>query len=315
MINGSFPHGGVVITGGGGGIGAAVAAAFGRAGYGVVVNDVGVDVAGDHPSPTAADRVAADLVEAGARAVAHHGSVADFDTAKGLIQLAVDSYGRLDALVTCHGILRERMIFNMTEDEWDSVIAVHLKGTFACFRFATAQMRTQHAGSIVALGSAAGMEGSAAQANYAAAKAGIVALVQSSALAMGKYGVNVNCIIPSASTRMTARLTEASAGTRPVEERRGPELIAAVALALADPSCRGLTGQSVTAAGRRVALWRHPTEEPSIELADDLTDVDVRAALSQVLRPTPLRRFAALGLVEPRTGSVADGSDGRNSGG
>lgn len=292
-------RGGVVVTGGGGGIGAAVAARFAAAGYGVVVNDVGVTVAGDDPTPAAADRVVQAIADAGGAAVAHYGSVTDLAVAEELMAAAAQRYGSLAAVVTCHGILRERMIFNMTEAEWDSVVDVHLKGTFACFRTATARMRQQGGGSLVALTSAAGLEGSPAQANYAAAKAGIVGLALSTALAMGRYGTNVNCIVPAASTRMTARLTDATAGTRPDDERQGPELIAELALVLAEPANRHVTGQVLTAAGRRLGRWQVPTEVASVQLGEAFTEEEVADAVRQGLGLEPLRRFAALGLPEP----------------
>jgi NAD(P)-dependent dehydrogenase (short-subunit alcohol dehydrogenase family) len=297
-------RGGVVVTGGAGGIGAAVAARFASAGYGVVVSDVGVTVDGNNPTSTAADQVVAAIVAAGGRAVAHYGSVTQMAVAEDLVSTAVNRYGCLAAMVTCQGILRERMIFNMTEEEWDSVVAVHLKGTFACFRFATAQMRRQRDGSIVSLTSAAGLEGSPAQANYAAAKAGIVGLSLSTALAMGRYGTNVNCIVPSASTRMTARLTDTMAGSRPAEERQGPELIAELAVVLADPANRGITGQVLTAAGRRLGRWQQATEVASVEVGSAIGYDEVAAAVRDRLGVDSLRRFAALGLAEPTAVAV-----------
>lgn len=279
---------------------------FAAAGFGVVVSDLGVDVAGNAPSTTAADAVVEAIIATGGRAVARYGSVADFATAQDLVDTAVAEFGSIDAMVTCHGILRERMIFNMSEAEWDSVIAVHLRGTFACFRFASARMREQRDGSLIALGSAAGMEGSPAQANYAAAKAGIVGLVFSTALAMGRYGVNANCIVPAAATRMTARLTEATTGTRAADERQGPELIAELALALAQPQFRTVTGQVLTAAGRRVAVWEHPSEVGSVQLPAELTEEAVQAVLATALPLAPLRRFAALNLPSPSAPAHAD---------
>ncbi len=291
--------GGVVVTGGGGGIGAAVAARFAADGYGVVVNDVGVTVDGREPSHGPADDVVAAIEAAGGRAVAHYGSVTDLAVAQDVVATAVDRYGSLDAAVTCHGVLRERMIFNMSEEEWSSVVDVHLTGTFGMFRAATETMRGQRNGSLIALSSAAGMEGSPAQANYAAAKAGIMGLVFSTALAMGKYGVNANCIVPAAATRMTARLTEGMAATRSADERQGPELIAELASVLADPRCRHVTGQVLTAAGRRLARWQPPTEVESVVMPDALDRDEVLHAVLDDLAPQPLRRFAALGLPEP----------------
>lgn len=292
-------RGGVIVTGGGGGIGAAVATRFAAQGYGVVVSDLGVTVAGDGPTPTAADAVVRKIHAVDGHAVAHHGSVTDFAVARQLVTLAVQEFGHLAGLVTCHGILRERMIFNMSEDEFDSVIAVHLKGTFNCVRHASAQMRIQRGGSMVLLSSAAGMEGSPAQANYAAAKAGIVGLASSVALAMGKYGVNVNTVVPAAATRMTARLNERMAGTRPDDERQGPELVAALAVSLCGTDLRRVTGQVLTAAGHRLARWEPAHEAASVDLISSFTQNDVTEALLGPLDVQPLRRFATLGLPQP----------------
>ncbi|MDF5753185.1 SDR family oxidoreductase [Spongiactinospora sp. TRM90649] len=289
----------MIVTGAGGGIGAAVAECVAAAGYGVVVSDLGVSVDGHDPDRQVAESVVERIRSRGGRAVAHQHDVVSFDAAADLVRRAVEEFGSLDGLVTCHGILRERMIFNMTEDEWDSVIAVHLKGTFNCVRFATEQMRRQRAGSIVLLSSAAGMEGSPAQANYAAAKAGVVGLAQSTALAMGRYGVNVNCVVPSAATRMTSRLNDRMQGSRPDGERQGPELIAALIRALLDPANQHITGQTFTAAGRRLARWEPPAEQESVRLADEFTYSDVTSAIQERLGATPLRRFAALGLPMP----------------
>jgi NAD(P)-dependent dehydrogenase (short-subunit alcohol dehydrogenase family) len=300
-------RGAAIVTGGGGGIGSAVALRFARAGYGVVVSDLGVDVAGAHPSTSAADAVTAQIRTEGGSAVAHYGSVSDEEVARDLVETAVREYGSLAAVITCHGILRERMIFNMTADEWDAVVNVHLRGTYTCFRFATAQMRQQRDGSLVSLTSAAGLEGSPAQANYAAAKAGIVGLTMSTALAMSRYNVNANCIAPSAATRMTARISDRMAGTRPAEERQGPELTAELALALAQPELRHVTGQVFTAAGNRLARWE-PFHEADEALLDDPTDGEgVRAALRDRLNVTPPRRFAALGLPLPGDPGTTDG--------
>lgn len=293
-------RGAVIITGASGGIGAAVAHRLAAAGFGVIANDVGVTVAGDDPTPSAAENLAADIRANGGQAVANHDSVASHSAAEALVRTAVEQYGSLAGLVTCHGILRERMVFNMSEDEWSSVVDVHLNGTFNCVRFATAQMRTQRSGSVVLLGSAAGMEGSPAQANYAAAKAGIVGLAYSSALAMGRYDVNVNCIVPAAATRMTSRLNDRMQGSRPDDERQGPELIAELALTLVEPANRTITGQVFTAAGRRLARWEAPRETGDVHVSDDFGYDEVEAAVRERVGYEPLRRFASLGLAEPQ---------------
>lgn len=289
----------MIVTGGGGGIGAEVARRFASAGYGVVVSDRGVTVAGDDPAPDAANAVTEQIRAAGGRAVAHHGSVSEFAVGEELVELAGAEFGELAALVTCHGILRERMIFNMTEEEWDSVIDVHLKGTFNCVRFASARMRAQRAGSIVTMTSAAGLEGSPAQANYAAAKAGIVGLTTSTALAMGRYRVNVNCISPAAATRMTARISERTTNTRPAAERGTAGLIAGVAVALADPRAREVTGQVLTVTQQRLARWVPTHERENVAFDGEPGLDEVVDAVRHRLGVAPLRRFAALGLDLP----------------
>lgn len=289
----------VVVTGGGGGLGSAVARRLADEGAAVVVNDYGVTVDGREPSDEPATMIVEEIRAAGGKAVAHLGSVADFAVAAELIDLALETYGRLDALVTTHGILRERMVFNMTEEEWDSVIDVHLKGTFNCVRHATARMREQREGTIVCFTSGAGLEGNAAQANYSAAKAGIVGLVRSAALAMGRYDVSVNAVAPAAATRMTARVSEKTANTRPASERSGTGVVAELVLALCRPESRGITGQVFTAAGNKIARWSQPKEVQTIRSLEEWQPDDVLEAVTRTLGTDRLRRFDALGLPEP----------------
>lgn len=298
-----------VVTGASGGIGRAVALRLAEAGMAIVANDYGVTVDGREPSTGPITELVEQITEAGGTAIAHHGSVADFGTGKNLITTAVDQFGGVDLLVTCHGILRERMIFNMSEEEWDAVVSVHLKGTFNCVRFATERMRAQRRGSIVLITSAAGLEGNPAQANYSAAKLGIVGLGYSTALAMGKYGVNVNCISPVAATRMTDRLTGAMAQTQRPSERGNAALIAELALTLAD--LRHITGQVYTASDSKLARWTNPTQVCEVTPDEGWTAADVSFAVEHQLGLQPLRRFAALGLATPppaqRPESAADG--------
>ncbi len=213
-----------VVTGGGTGIGRAVARGLAVAGAQVVVNDYGVSVDGRDPSSEPANQVVAEIRAAGGRAVASAESVATMAGGRAVVDQALREFGDLHVLVCCAGILRERMIFNMTEEEWDAVIAVHLKGHFAVMRPATAHMREKKAGSIITFTSTAGLEGSPGQPNYSAAKEGIVGLMRSTALAMAKYGVRCNAIAPTADTRMTQRLPgerrAQSTATRPTRSRR-----------------------------------------------------------------------------------------------
>jgi len=194
-----------VVTGAGSGIGRGVALGLAAAGASVVVNDYGVTVDGRDPSNARALAVVKEIEAKGGRAVANADSVATMAGGQGMIDAALNTFGDLHIVVCCAGILKERMIFNMSEEEWDSVVAVHLKGHFTVMRPATRHMREHRYGRIVTFTSTAGLEGSPGQPNYSAAKEGIVGLTRSTALAMAKYGVTVNCISPTAETRMTER--------------------------------------------------------------------------------------------------------------
>jgi NAD(P)-dependent dehydrogenase (short-subunit alcohol dehydrogenase family) len=286
-----------VVTGAGGGIGSAIVRALAAEGAAIVANDYGVTVDGREPSNAAADAIVREVVEGGGRALAHYGSVADFEIASELCELALSTYGGLDILITPHGILRERMVFNMSAEEWGEVIDVHLNGTFNCVRFASAHMRRQRGGSIVLVTSSAGLEGSAGQANYAAAKLGIVGLAYSAALSMGKYDVNVNVLAPGASTRMTDRLRPEFFGKG---MSSGAETPAAVAVALCCPEARGITGQVFGANGERVSRWSQPAE---VEVAYRSGGWDTETALAAIERFTnpPLARFARQGFALPTT--------------
>src|SRR5207302_2291077 len=192
-----------VVTGGGRGIGRGVARALAAAGAKVVANDYGVAVDGRAPSTGPAFDVVAEIERDGGEAVANPDSVADWEGAGRIIGTALSRFGRIDILVTCAGILRDRRIFNMSEEEWDAVIAVHLKGTFNCVRHACTQMRAQRWGRIVTFSSGAGLFGNPGQANYGAAKSAIGGLTKVAARDLGRYGVTVNAICPVAGTRMT----------------------------------------------------------------------------------------------------------------
>ena len=175
-----------VVTGAGGGIGRAVALGLAAAGAGVVVNDYGVSVDGREPSSAPAEAVVKEIGAGGGRAVPSAESVATMAGGRAVIDAALRAFGDLHILVCCAGILRERMIFNMSEEEWDAVIAVHLKGHFTVMQPATRHMREKRAGRIITFTSTAGLEGSPGQPNYSAAKEGIVGLTRSTALAMAR---------------------------------------------------------------------------------------------------------------------------------
>ncbi|HEX4654634.1 MAG TPA: SDR family oxidoreductase [Mycobacteriales bacterium] len=245
----------IAVTGAGRGIGRAVALACAAEGASVVVNDYGVSMDGSEPSSEVADAVVREIEAAGGSAVAIADDISTMAAGERIVQAAVDSFGRLDGVVCVAGILRERMLFNMSEDEWDAVVATHLKGTFTVFRAASAVMRKQEGGgSLVAFTSGVGMWGSVSQANYAAAKGGIVALMRSAAVGLQKYGVSANCIAPVANTRMAANVPGGTA------ETGEPEDVAPMVVYLLSDSARDVTGQTYTVVGGKVALWSQPRE-------------------------------------------------------
>src|ERR1700741_1913776 len=191
-----------VITGAGRGIGREEALLLAKHGAKVVVNDLGGHFDGTGQSRSPAEDVVKEIRSAGGEAVANFESVTDFKAAKRIVDCAVDNFGKLNIVVNNAGILRDRMIFNMSEEDWDAVINVHLKGSFACTRAAAPHMRQQKSGRIINITSTSGLIGNYGQANYAAAKMGIVGLTKATALDLGRYGATANCIAPFAWTRM-----------------------------------------------------------------------------------------------------------------
>jgi len=207
----------VVVTGAGRGIGREEALLMGKLGAKVVVNDLGAHFDGTGASTGPAQEVVDEIKKAGGEAVVNGDSVSDFKGAERIVQCAIDNFGKLTAVVNNSGILRDRMIFNMSEDDWDSVVAVHLKGTFNVTRHACVYWREQHKagnvlnGRIVNTASDSGLLGNPSQSNYGAAKAAIAAFSIIIDREMAKYGVSVNCIAPVARTRLTVDATPASA--------------------------------------------------------------------------------------------------------
>ncbi|MEX2238744.1 MAG: SDR family NAD(P)-dependent oxidoreductase [Dehalococcoidia bacterium] len=259
-----------VVTGAGRGIGREVALLLAEEGAKVVVNDPGVNVDGTGNDGGPADQVVAEIKAAGGDAVGNYESVATMDGGEAIIQMAMDSYGRLDILITPAGILRDRMIFNMAEEEWDAVIAVHLKGHFSVIKPASIIFRQQRYGRIITFSSVSGLTGIAGQANYGAAKAGIAGLTRVAARDLGKYGVTVNCIAPGAATRMTATVPTAArtmnaqrgiVNTLPqrvasdlAESLRTPDLVAPMVVYLATDKAWNINGQIFHVAGGNVSL-------------------------------------------------------------
>jgi NAD(P)-dependent dehydrogenase (short-subunit alcohol dehydrogenase family) len=242
----------IAVTGAGGGIGRAVALGLAAEGASVVVNDLGVSIDGSEPSSNTADAVVAEIEAAGGAAVANASSVTEMAGGESIVQSALDAFGRIDGVVCVAGILRERMLFKMSEQEWDPVVATHLKGTFTVFRAAAPILREQQSGTMIGFTSGA-FAGSVAQANYAAAKGGIVSLVRSAAAGMYKYGVTANCIAPVARTRMSANVPFGL-------EMGEPEDIAPMVAFLCSDLAREVTGQVYTVNGGRIAVWNQPAE-------------------------------------------------------
>jgi NAD(P)-dependent dehydrogenase (short-subunit alcohol dehydrogenase family) len=262
----------VIVTGAGRGIGREHALAFAREGAKVVVNDLGGDTTGEGADLSPAQQTVEDIKAMGGEAVVNGDNVADFEGARRIIKTAIDSFGRLDTVVNNAGILRDRMLVNMTEAEWDAVIAVHLKGTFGPTRHAAEYWREQtKAGEpvdarIVNTSSPSGLFGNAGQTNYGAAKAGIASFTQICALELGRYGITANAIAPVARTRMTENL-----GMGPAEEGTfdalDPANISPLVVWLGSNESKDVTGRVFLVAGDRIGVaegWhRGPTAENS----------------------------------------------------
>ncbi|GAA3253042.1 SDR family NAD(P)-dependent oxidoreductase [Streptomyces lavendulae] len=253
---GNFLAGKVVaVTGAGRGIGRAVALAAAAEGARVVVNDYGVGIEGGEPTSEVAEAVVKEITAAGGRAVAVADDISTMEGGQRIVDTALAEYGRIDGVVCVAGILRERMLFNMSEAEWDPVLATHLKGTFTVFRAASAVMRKQGTGTLIGFTSG-NHQGSVAQANYSAAKGGIISLVRSAALGLNKYGVTANAVAPVARTRMSANVP------MELKEIGEPEDVAALVTYLLSDRAKdeGITGQVYTIAGPKIAVWAQPRE-------------------------------------------------------
>jgi len=257
-----------IVTGAGRGIGRSVARLLASEGAAVVVNDLGSAVDGSGHDSGPAHDVVAEIAEAGGKAVANGADISVFAAAENLVQTAIEEFGRLDILVNVAGILRDRMVFNMTEQEWDDVIRVHLKGTFNTTRFASAHWRSLRDESaqnrIINFTSVSGLHGAPGQPNYAAAKMGIVGLTWSSARALGKYGVSVNAISPGAATRMTDSVPTDRRRTRPEVDEWSPDNVAPIVAYLASERSGWITGRIIHSSGYEVSLYSNP--EPVVRI-------------------------------------------------
>ncbi|TSD95692.1 SDR family oxidoreductase [Skermania sp. ID1734] len=257
----------VVITGAGRGIGRAHALAFAAEGAKVVVNDLGAGLDGSASGEDPASAVVAEIRAGGGDAVVNGDDVADWTGAQRLIGTAIDTFGRLDVLVNNAGFLRDRMLANLSEDEWDAVIRVHLKGHFAPLRHAIEYWRSESKAGrgvdarIINTSSGAGLQGSIGQSNYAAAKAGIAVLTINAAAEFARYGVTVNAIAPAARTRMTeAAMPDAMAKPAEGFDEMAPENVSPLVVWLGSAQSRDVTGRVFEVEGGKIALadgWRH----------------------------------------------------------
>ncbi|AKT41656.1 SDR family NAD(P)-dependent oxidoreductase [Chondromyces crocatus] len=242
-----------IITGAGGGIGRAEALLFAREGARVVVNDVGGARDGVGADDAMARQVVAEIEAAGGKAVANFDSVATVEGAARIVQTAVDAFGRVDVLVNNAGILRDKTLLKTDEANWDSVIAVHLKGTFLCTQAAARQMVSQgNGGRIVNTTSVSGMLGNFGQSNYAAAKAGIYGLTRTAAIELQKQRITVNAVAPIAKTRMTEDLPMFQSA----RDTMTPEHVAPAALFLASDLCADRTGHVLAVAGSQMYAYK-----------------------------------------------------------
>lgn len=269
-----------IVTGAGRGIGREHALMLAAEGASVVVNDLGASPDGQGADPGPADEVVAEIEAMGGRAVVNGADVTDFDQSAQLVAQAVETFGRLDVLVNNAGILRDRMVFSMTEDEWDAVVAVHLKGHFCPTRHAAAHWRERSkAGEpvdarIINTTSPSGLFGNVGQANYGAAKAGIASFTQVCALELGRYGVTANCLAPTAITRLVAPVMGGEDNIPDeTKERLAPRWVAALATWLASPESAGVSGRVFDVRGDRIAVaegWHNGPTAPNPGVAAEM---------------------------------------------
>jgi NAD(P)-dependent dehydrogenase (short-subunit alcohol dehydrogenase family) len=288
----------IAVTGAGRGIGRAVALLCAAEGANVVVADFGVSMDGKDPTSDVADAVVKEIANAGGTAVAVADTVTTMEGGAHIVQAAVDAWGRIDGVVCVAGILRERMLFNMAEDEWDPVIETHLKGTFTVFRHASALMRKQQSGTLIGFTSGA-FAGSVAQANYSAAKGGIVSLVRSAAVGLHRYGVTANCIAPIARTRMSANVPSEIA-----EMGDASDVAPMVAFLLSDQA-RDITGQVYTAVGGKIAVWNQPVEVRAMYKDGRWTPEEIAARLGSTVGQ---ERMAMLDRLDAMKSAAASGT-------
>lgn len=297
-----------IVTGSGRGIGRGIALAMAAEGAKVVVNDYGVKLDGTEPARGPADEVVDEIKKAGGAAVANYDTVATVPGGESIIKTAIDNFGRLDILVNCAGILRDRMVFNMAEEEWDAVISTHCKGHFCCSKPACVLFRQQRSGAIINFSSTSGVIGNTGQANYGAAKDGIAGFTRVLARDMGRYGVRVNAIVPGAATRMTASVPTAARDIRaaagitaapaapaaaPRMVPNPPEAVAPFVVWLATDAAKDVNGYLFGVSGGTIQLYSHPEPIKRIQKLGIWEQSELAAAIRtltmDLVNPAPPR--------------------------
>jgi len=287
-----------VITGAGRGLGRAEALALAAEGAKIVVNDLGGGADGTGGSHSPADEVVAEIKKLGSDAVANYDSVTTPDGGENIIKTAIDKFGRLDIVVNNAGVLRDRIIFNMSEEEWDTVMKVHLYGTFHCTKPACVIFRQQRSGRIINTSSAAGL-GNMGQANYSAAKEGIIGFTRTVARDMGKYGVTCNAIRPIAATRLTMspelKAAWEKSGMQDITKKMEaaiPEMVAPLVVYLCTDAAANINGYDFAAGGGQIGIYSQPEvkaqiEKPGIWTLDELLDVMPKKITAGLVNPAP----------------------------
>ncbi|MFI9306304.1 SDR family oxidoreductase [Streptomyces triculaminicus] len=280
-----------VVTGAGRGLGRAHALALAAEGARVVVNDLGAGPDGQGASADPAQEVADEIRARGGEAVAHRGDIATGEGAASLVTAALETFGRLDALVNNAGFVRDRMLVNLDEDDWDAVVRVHLKGHFLPLRHAAAHWRAEakagrgpHA-RVVNTTSGAGLLGSVGQGNYAAAKAGIVGLTLVAAAELGRYGVQVNAVAPAARTRMTENVFPEAMAAPPdgTFDAMAPANVSPLVVWLASAGSAGVTGQVFEAEAGRITVMEGWHPGPTADKGDRWAPAEAGEAVRRLL--------------------------------
>jgi NAD(P)-dependent dehydrogenase (short-subunit alcohol dehydrogenase family) len=293
-----------IVTGAGQGVGRAIAEGLARAGASVVINDVGVTLTGETENASAAEEAAAAVREAGGQAAANQESVADWASAQRIVQTALDNFGRIDIVVNNAGILRDAIFHRMEPDEWRAVIDVHLHGSFNISRAAAPYFRQQQSGSYIHMTSTAGLIGNFGQANYMAAKLGIVGLSRAIAMDMQRFNVRSNCIAPFAWSRMVSSIpteTEADKVRVAKLKQMTPEKIAPMVAFLGSDAAKNISGQIFAVRNNEIFLMSQPRPVRSLHRGEGWTPEALAEHLPGAFGPslTPLERSADVFSWDP----------------